>query len=109
MSLTKSDGLRPDGGRVHVRGRERLRRVIPRSDKIDQEEKAMKLSKVALLGLASLGAAVLSAGCSSTAATPTRHDSGADAPVVSALDSGRDTAMTIPHDASDAQTTSTDS
>ncbi|MFL5305947.1 MAG: hypothetical protein ACJ8F1_12080 [Polyangia bacterium] len=69
----------------------------------------MKLSKIAFLGLAIVGAAVLSAGCSSTALSPAKHDSGTDVPVVSVPDSGRDTAMTVPHDASDAQTTSTDS
>ena len=69
----------------------------------------MKPSNVAPLALAIVGAAVLSAGCSSTALSPAKHDSGTDVPVVSVPDSGRDTAMTLPSDASDAHMASSDS
>lgn len=55
--------------------------------------------------LAIVAAMALAAACSSTALTPPRHDSGSDAPVVSAFDSGRDTAAHPPTDAADARMT----
>lgn len=69
----------------------------------------MKLFETASLGVALFGVAVMSAGCSSTALTPPKHDSGSDSPVVSKPDSGRDGALKPPKDASDAQMSSTDS
>lgn len=67
----------------------------------------MTLSKLTVLALPIM-TAVLAADCSSTNLTPAKRDSGSDVPVVSKPDSGRDSAMKLASDASDAQPVSTD-
>ncbi len=68
----------------------------------------MTISKPSSFLLRIAGVAILTVACSSTALTPTKHDSGSDAPVLSKPDAARDTAMSLPEDASDAHMASSD-